>query len=282
MKIKNHKSKIKRCRQDSCARSRGFTTESGFTLIEIMVATVITTMIIGSVYTAFRTSLNVYQRDEAKIIMLQRCRVALDRIARDVSNLFYIADDEEMVLLSEDFADGETAEDRDMISFVAIVQPRLNNYYMALEGSGELVLDEEEENPLPSDLARIIYYVGPSSEDETVQSLMRIETTSLDVEELEELLEGLMSSSLTEEIMDELELEGVRSAALVDYVSGLNMRYFDGEEWVDLWDMEDEERLPGAVELTLSITDADTREKTLTQALVVYLPMNDVLSEDAE
>ncbi len=281
MKIRNHKSKIKRCRKDACAPSRGFTTESGFTLIEIMVATVITTMIIGSVYTAFRTSLNVYQRDEAKIIMLQRCRVALDRIARDVSNLFYIADDEEMILLSEDFTDSETEEDKDMISFVAIVQPRMDNYYMALEESGELTLDEEEENPLPSDLARIIYYIGPSPEDETVQSLMRIETTSLDVEEFEELLEGLMSSSLTEEVMDELELEGVRSAALVDYVSGLNMRYFDGEEWIDLWDMEEEERLPGAVELTLSITDADTREKTLTQALVVYLPMNDVLAEDA-
>ena len=275
MKSRNQKSKIK---------NHKLITESGFTLIEIMVATVITMMIIGSVYAAFRTSLNVYQHDEARIIMLQRCRVALDRIARDVGNLFYIADDDEMLLLVEDLTNTDTETDvdmdMDMISFVAIVQPRLENYYMALGGSGELVLEEEEDNPLPSDLARIIYYIGPSPEDETVQSLIRVETTSLDTEELEELLEGLMSSSLSEEMMDNLEMEGVQSAALVDYVAGLNIRYFDSEEWVDVWDIEEAGGLPAAIEITLTIADAETQQKTLTQALVVYLTMSDESSEE--
>jgi type II secretory pathway pseudopilin PulG len=266
MNIGNQKSKIK---------NQKLRPESGFTLIEIMVATVITMMIIGSVYAAFRSSLDVYQRDETRIIMLQRCRVALDRMVRDLSNLFFVKDDEEMVLLAEDFADSETAMDKDMISFVAIVEPQLDDYYLAIEESEDLVIDEDEENPLPSDLSRIIYYVGPSPEDETVESLMRVKTTNLDIEELEDMMEELLSPSPSEEM-----LEGLRSSILVDYVAGLNIRYFDGEDWVDAWDMEEEGGLPIAVELTLSITDADAQERTLTQAVVVYLPISEPPAEE--
>ena len=252
-------------------------TESGFTLIEIMVSTVITMMIIGAIYAAFRSSLNIYQRDEMQIIMLQRCRSALDRMTRDVSNLFYIADDEEMALLSEDYADAEieaeaeTEANRDMISFVALVEPRVEEYYIAMEEQSNTLLGEEEENPLPSDLARIVYYIGPNPKNEGVQSLMRIQTSNLDTEELEELLEEATGGSLSEELQEELE-----SSVLVDYVGGLNIRYYDPaeEDWVDLWDMEEQEGIPSAVEITLTITDADTQEKTLTQAVVVYLPLS--------
>ena len=261
MKVKNQKSKIKN-------------SQSGFTLIEIMVSTVITMMIIGSVYAAFRSSLRVYQRDEVKIIMLQRCRSALDQMARDVSNLFYIADDEEMVILTEDYTDTETETqmDKDMITFVAIVEPRIEEYYIAIETQSEALLDEEEDNPLPSDLARIVYYIGPNPEDETVNSLMRIQTSNLDTEELQEMLEELMSGSITEEMQEELQ-----SSVLVDYVGGLNIRYFhmEEEDWIDAWDMEEETGIPAAVEITLTITDADTQEKTLTEAVMVYLPLSE-------
>ena len=261
MKIENRKSKIIK------------NSQSGFTLIEIMVSTVMTMMIIGSVYAAFRTSLNVYQRDETRIIMLQRCRSALDRMARDVSNLFYIADDEEMAILSEDYADAETETgiDKDMLGFVAVVKPRIEEYYIAIEEQSNASLDEKKENPLPSDLARIVYYVGPNPNDEGVQSLMRIQTSNLNVDELEGLLEELMSGSLSEELQTEL-----KSSVLVDYVGGLNIRYYDmkEEDWIDAWDMEEQEGIPSAVELTLTITDAKTQEKTLTQAAVVYLPLS--------
>jgi type II secretory pathway pseudopilin PulG len=258
-------------------------TESGFTLIEILVTTVITMMIIGSVYASFRTSLNAYQRTETRIIMLQRCRSALDRMAQDMSNLFHVEESDpetagELILLAQDFSDSETAVDKDMISFVAIVDPDLEEYYMALEESESLtVIDEEEENPLPSDLARIVYYVGPSPEDNTVQSLMRIETANLDTEELEDMLEELLGSSPSEELLEELQ-----SSVLVDYVAGLNIRYFDGEDWVDEWDMEEEGvGLPSAIEITLTITDANTREKDLTEAVVIYLPMSESETQEA-
>ena len=266
MNIENQKSKIK---------NQKLGTESGFTLVEIMVATVIAMMIIGSVYAAFRSSLNVYQRNETRIIMLQRCRATLDRMALDLSNLFSVKDDEEMELLTEDFADSETGIDKDMISFVAVVEPQLEYYYTVIEESDGL-LDEDEENPLPSDLARVIYYIGQSPEDPTIESLMRVGTINLDMEELEEMMEELMSSSPSEELQEELQ-----SSILVDYVAGLNIRYFDGEDWIDIWDVEEQEAdLPAAVELTLSITDADSQDKTLTQAVVVYLPISEPPTEE--
>jgi len=256
-------------------RNRKSKTESGFTLIEIMVSTVITMMIIGSIYAAFRSSLDVYQRDETRIIMLQRCRVTLDRIAQDIGNIFFISDDEELELMTEDLSDSETAMDEDMISFVAIVDPRLEDYYTALEENSEILLDEDEENPLPSDLSRIVYYVGPSPEDDTVISLMRIETSNLDIEEFEEMLEELLSPSPSEEVQ-----EGLQSSILVDHVAGLNVRYFDGDDWLDEWDAEEQEGIPSGVEVTLSVTDAETQDKTLTQAVVVYLPMSEPASEE--
>jgi len=216
--------------------------------------------------------------------MLQRCRSALDRMAQDMSNFFYVEESDpetagELILMAQDFSDSETAMDKDMVSFVAIVDPDLDEYYMALEESESLiVIDEEEENPLPSDLARIVYYVGPSPEDETVQSLMRIETANLDTEELEDMLEELLGSSPSEELLEELQ-----SSVLVDYVASLNIRYFDGEDWVDEWDMEEEGvGLPNAIEITLTITDANTREKDLTEAVVIYLPMSESETQEAE
>ena len=257
--------------------------ESGFTLIEILVTTAITMMIIGSIYFSFRSSLSAYQHTETRIIMLQRCRSALDRMAQDISNLFYVEEGDtetagELILMAQDLSDSEISMDKDMISFAAIVEPDLEEYYMALEESGSLTVIDEEENPLPSDLARIVYYIGPSPEDEAVQSLMRIETANLDTEELENMLEELLGSSTSEELLEELQ-----ASVLVDYVAGLNIRYFDGEDWVDEWDMEEEGvGLPSAIELTLTITDANTREKDLTEAVVVYLPMSEPETEEAE
>lgn len=247
---------------------------SGFTLIEIMVATMITMMIIGSVYAAFRSSLDAYQRYEIRSVMLQRCRSALDRMTRDASNLFFISGDEEMNLFSENFSDTETAMDKDMISFVAIVEPNLKNYEPLDES--EVNLDEEENN-LPSDLARIVYYVGPSPDDATVQSLMRIETINLDTDEVNSLLEELTSSSISEETTEQL-----KTGILIDYVGGLNIRYFDGSDWVDTWDTEEQEGLPKALEITLTVIDAERGDKTLTEAVVVFLPMSRTATQTEE
>jgi len=247
----------------------------GFTLVEIMVATVISLLVISSVYAAFRSSLTAYERNQSKIVMLQKVRMSLDRISRDFSNLYYEEDDEELTPSMEDYVDNELNVDQDMVSFVAIVNPKLTDYLQAQE-SGDLE-DEDTENPLPSDLARIVYFIGQDPDDQNVQSLMRIETSELDTQELETLMDEIQSSSPSDEVREML-----RKSTLVDNIGGFNVRYFDGEDYVDTWDMEEEGNLPQAVEITLTVADAENKEKPITQSVVVYLPFSANQSQDEQ
>ena len=243
----------------------------GFTLVEIMVATTISMLIIGSVYAVFKSSLNAYQKDETKILMLQKCRTTLDRITQDVNNMFYADGDEELTFMCEDYADSETSMDKDMISFVAIVNPNLRDYVPQEEQTDNSSSSDEEEteNDLPSDLARVVYFIGqdPESKDASL-SLMRVETSNLDTTELQDMLSQLQSSTST--LSDEM-LQVLKSSVLMDNIAGLNMRYFDGTDWVDTWDTETEETIPQALEITISVTDPDNKGTPLTQAAVIYL-----------
>ncbi len=246
----------------------------GFTLIEIMVAVAISMMIIGSVYAVFRSSLNAYQKNETRIIMLQKCRTALDRIAQDVTNMFYADGDEELIFLCDDNADSETNMDIDMISFVTVVNPNLRDYIPQEEKetrkSSFSEEEEETENDLPSDLVRVIYFIGqnPESNSQSV-SLMRVETSNLSVEDFQDMFEQMQSSTRLSRSSEVQEM--LMSSVLMDNVAGLNIRYFDGSDWADSWDMEEEQQLPRALEITLSVTDPDNRGNPLTQAIVVYL-----------
>jgi len=261
---------------------------SGFTLIEIMVATAISMLIIGSVYAAFKSSLKVYQYDETKIIMLQKCRTTLDRIAQDASNMFYADGDEEMTFLVDDSADTETNLDNDMISFVTVVNPNLRKYVSSVSSNEEAQTktvtdsttgEETTESTLPSDLARVVYFIGPNPEIDNVQSLMRIETTDLDIQTVQDMLSQLQSSSTSPSLSSSSSSgdlqETLRTSVLVDNIAGLNIRYFDGTDWVDTWDMEEESTLPKALEITLSVTDPENKGQPLTQVIVVYLPFSD-------
>ena len=273
----------------------GSSSSSGFTLIEIMVATAISMLIIGSVYAAFKSSLKVYQYDETKIIMLQKCRTSLDRIAQDVSNMFYADGDEEMTFLVDDSADTETNMDNDMISFVTVVNPNLRKYTSSVSSNEEaqtktvtdpVTGEETTESTLPSDLARVVYFIGPNPEIDNVQSLMRIEATDLDIQTVQDMLSQLQSStsspSLSSSSSSSEDLqETLRTSVLVDNIAGLNIRYFDGTDWVDTWDMEEENALPKALEITLSVTDPENKGQPLTQVIVVYLPFSDSSDQTA-
>lgn len=249
----------------------------GFTLIEIMVATAIAILIVGAVYASFRTSLKVYQKDQTRLVMLQRCRGTLDKIAKDLNNFFYVNGDEQFTLLTQDYADPETTMDQDMISFVSIVEPDIKRYLAQQEDTTlRLTESEETENQLPSDLARITYVVSKSLNNQDVNSLLRIQTTELDPEEINSIISEMQTLSRSEELK-----EMVEESVIAEYISGFNIRYYDGTDWVDEWDMSEQNSLPKAIEITLSVTDADVkmvdltdRATTLTQAIVVNLPFS--------
>ncbi|MGB9595115.1 MAG: type II secretion system protein GspJ [Candidatus Poribacteria bacterium] len=264
--------------------SHYISSNKGFTLIEIMVAVAISMMIIGSVYAVFRSSLNAYQKNETRIIMLQKCRTTLDRIAQDITNMFYADGDEELTFLCDDNADTETNMDIDMISFVTVVNPNLRDYIPQEEREKKTTTSSEEgeetENDLPSDLARVVYFIGQNPESNTSSvSLMRVETSNLNIQDLQDMLEQMQSSTRLSR-SDEVQ-EMLRSSVLMDNVAGLNIRYFDGSDWADTWDMEEKQQLPQALEITLSVTDPDNKGNPLTQAIVVYLNFSQPVNQQS-
>ena len=92
----------------------------GFTLLELLVAVSILIIIGSASYTAFNVALDIYQRSESRIVMTQKCRIALERVATDLSNLQAVQGDESLVIVSQDNP-VEEGIDRDLVSFVTLM-----------------------------------------------------------------------------------------------------------------------------------------------------------------
>jgi hypothetical protein len=94
---------------------------------------------------------------------------------------------------------------------------------------------------------------------------MRVETSDIDTQTLQDLMSQLQSSSSSSSSTlsgDDLQ-DLLRSSVLVDNIAGLNIRYFDGNDWLDTWDMDEEKAIPKAAEITLSVTDPENKGKAI-------------------
>ena len=96
------------------------TSESGLTLIEMLMAVSILVIIGGSAYFAFKTAVDAYQKTEEKVLAAQRCRFAMDRLVTDLGNMQVSPQEPELALYTQDGP--SQLGDRDMLSFVTLVR----------------------------------------------------------------------------------------------------------------------------------------------------------------
>ena len=276
----------------------------GFTLLELLVAVSILVIIGGASYTAFNVALDVYQKSESRIVMTQKCRIALERVATDLSNLQAIQGDESLVIVSQDNPI-EEGIDRDLISFVTLIHTDPDPFLAELNAANQTVLIDEEENPgeLVSDVQRIAYYIGADvarqleseqadeievggellvgdSEVDGRLVLFRLSTTALDVETVIQPLLESENLPTEDEAGNPIHTNIV---PLIDQIVSFNVRYYDGEEWYESWD--DTEMIPKSVVIWITVAGENgrqrqnTRPNTLTQSTMVYLPMSANFSE---
>ena len=269
----------------------------GFTLIELLVAVSILVIIGGAAYTAFNVALDVYQKSESRIVMTQKCRIALERVATDLSNLQAVEGDESLIIVSQDNP-VEEGVNRDLISFVTLIHTDPDPFLAELNLAGQTALTDEEQGQaeLVSDVQRVAYYIGADAdgpvegrEEDGLETrmlttdsdadqnlvLFRLATTALDAETV---IQPLLESG-TPPIEDE---EGnpihINVVPIIDQVTSFDVRYYDGEEWYDSW--EDTEMIPKSVVIWVTVAPEsgqrrqNTRPKTLTQSTMVYLPMS--------
>lgn len=286
--------------------SRKLKAESGFTLVEMLMAVSILVIIGGSAYFAFKTAVDAYHQTEEKILAAQRSRVAMDRLVTDLSNMRISLEDPGLALYTQDGP--SQFGDRDMLSFVTLVKTDPDPFLEQL-ASFQSQIASQTPLPLLSDVQRVAYFVGAeplpgesalsssnfqeSLTGETIDAqsgglaLFRVTTTALDPEVV---LGALLQTGQVPETDENGDPIYVNIATLVAGLVSFDLQYFDGEAeaWRTSWD--DAESLPSAVQIRINVqgeaqmpSSIDVSQNTaqsqstmqsvgMTQATMVYLP----------
>ena len=276
------------------------TVEPGFTLVELLVSVTIMMIMGGAAYSTFNSVIKIYHKSGTRMVLTQKCRIALDYITTDLSNLQAIEGDENLLIVSQDNPSEEAIGDQDLVSFVTLLPSDPDPVLSQLNASNEQ--EEEQQESLMTDVKRVAYYIGPDptgleenseergsrltddSQENQQTVLLRITTTSLNPETV--ILPLLESGTLP--VKDE---EGnpiqVDVVPLIDQILSFDLKYYDGEELYDSW--EDEEQIPKAIQVTISMsadadkiegqsqdvqTSQDIQNNMVTQSTMVYLLMS--------
>lgn len=284
------------------------TTESGLTLIEMLMAVSILVIIGGSAYFAFKTAVEAYHRTGARILAAQRCRVAMDRLVTDLHNMQISLEAPELALYTQD-GPSQLGE-RDMLSFVTLVKTDPDPFLEQLASFQAQNNTAQVPAPLLSDVQRVAYFVGPelpsgesalssggfqggiasdtSREEIGEYALFRVATTTLDPESVIGTLLQTGEVPQTDENGDPIYVD---IATLVAGLVSFDLKYFDGEteNWNTAWD--DTESLPSAVQILITVQgepqqtiSIDTTQlgvqnqptsqpNSMTQSTMVYLPV---------
>ena len=278
----------------------------GFTLLELLVAVSILVIIGGASYTAFSVAVDVYQKSESRIVLTQKCRIALERVATDLSNLQAVQGDESLLIVSQDNPIDEGIS-RDLISFVTLIHTDPDPFLAELNAANQTVIAEEDINQdeLLTDVQRVAYYIGQditpqhgseqesrvevegtsltaNSETDDGLALYRLTTTALDVETVIQPLLDSQTLPTEDEAGNPIY---VNIVPIIDQITSFDLRYYDGEEWYESWD--DTEMIPTALVVWVTVAGETSQQRqntttnTITQSTMVYLPMSANFSEQA-
>jgi prepilin-type N-terminal cleavage/methylation domain-containing protein len=291
--------------------------ESGLTLIEMLMAVSILVIIGGSAYFAFKTAVDAYHQTEERILAAQRCRFAMDRIVTDLGNIQVSLEDPELALYTQDGP--SQSGDQDMLSFVTLAKTDPDPF---LEQLSSFQAQNAAQVPMPllSDVQRVAYLVAAepqpgesalnsgsfqgsftediSDEQSGSYALFRVATTSLDPEVV---IGPFLQTGTVPETDENGEPIYVDIATLITGLANFNLQYFDAEAemWNASWD--DPESLPSAVQVLITVqgdaqraVSTDTTQfatqsqqpvmpsNSMTQSTMVYLPASATAGGGAE
>lgn len=189
---------------------------SAFTLIEMLVATVVLAIALTIAYGVFSSSLSALRQVDPETDVYHTARLILDRMTEEIQSAYYRADLAYTGFVGED----KEVEDQpsDSLTFTAMA-----NYFWI----------SKTEDIKESDFLKISYSLV-QEEDET----RLVRRQAFEFGSFEEGLDGNSS-------------QGHRVNRLTERVRGLDLKYYDGDEWLEEWHTSEEERLPRAVEIIL-------------------------------
>ena len=199
-----------------------FQSESGFTLIEVLTATFISSLILVMSYTAYNTIIKTIMNVSGYSEFYENINLALMRIDRDISNMYYDTNNPNTALISDEEKGQHiftflTAEAKE---FNIIGNPQLPNHR--------------------SDIFRAAYFLKA---DENIPDLYKL-IRRHDIHYDNRLFEG-----------------GTESIILYN-VTELLFEFRSGNDWTRRWDSRNTNRFPNAVRTTLKVRDYNGNEET--------------------
>lgn len=236
---------------------------SGYTLLEFLVAMVIAGTIAPGVILALRAGTVALERAEARAARLQVVRAVFDLMTRDIR----------YATLSPAFASTQTSTTGTGADTTADTSTeQTTTWFVGTDDtSGNVSVDSLEiiarsgrisyaemisNNPPdvvlepPGDLVQVAYSLEPAATGNTFVLIRRHRTPPSP------------DGDRTDLTVEEVVAEGL---------SGLDLSYYDGTEWLDSWDttLDTEAGLPLAVRITIVFQDANGRD-VYTTTVPVY------------
>ena len=201
--------------------------KKGITLIELMLALLITTVVIGAVYGSFRAGLSTWKRSDVKTTVYQNVRITLDQMTREIRSIFANPDNPAIKFIGSS----------QKLGFVCSMPPSL------VEGINGY------------DLHSVMYFVA-DSKWEKGKALWKYD-------EVKPILPALSTLNLMP-LADKTELEDEiieKAEELLPMINEIKFRYYGEDSWQDEWWEEGEagaaglpaasSGLPKAIEITI-------------------------------
>lgn len=214
---------------------------AGFTLLEVLIAGAIVAGMMSIVYGAFRVTSRSKRRVEEMEERYHQLRMAMGRMAREISMAFLSKNDQQGKLHPRTFFISQRNSSVDDLMFTSLSHVRLT------------------ENAKESDQCIIRYYAAPDPDDRSMTNLMRRESKRLIY------------------ATDVRPGETGPAYIMLEDVEELHFEYFDerNNEWRETWDTTSvdgqPDRLPTRIKIELTMKDPLGKEYTFVTATRIYM-----------
>jgi type II secretion system protein J len=189
---------------------------SGFSLIEVVIATAVSSLILLMVYSAHKSIMTSIYDLSGVAEFYENVNLAIHRIDADISYCYYSRYNTKVNFIGEN-------------DMGAMSNGRV--YFVSAQYN-ESIIEVSPKSPLPqSDIREVAYYLKPDRIKNGLFSLMRREDSHYD---------------------DDPEAGGSESMLLENIVD-LKFEFRRGNEWADKWDSREDRKFPPAVRTTMKV-----------------------------